>query len=66
MPRKSPELKVIVSYRLRTPQERIDDARRFVATLTMPQKLAMIAKIEKELAEERKQQAAASKGGQAT
>lgn len=65
MPRKTPELKVTVSYRLRTPEEAKRDAERFVATLTMPQKLAMIAKIEKELAEERKQAAKQPKGGQA-
>ena len=63
MPRKSPELKVTVSYRLRTPEESKRDAARFVATLTPAQQRALLVKLERELAEERKQQAAASKGG---
>lgn len=66
MPRKTPEFKVTVSYRLRSPEESKRDAERFVAMLTTPQKLALIAKIEKELAEERKQAAKQARGGQAT
>jgi len=65
MPRNSKPLKVTLVFRERTPQERIDDARRFVATLTPAQRLALYAKLTKEVEEERKQGAKQAKGGQA-
>ena len=66
MPRTYKPLKVtLIPFRERTPQERIDDARRFVATLTPAQQRALYAKLTKEVEEERKQAAKQAKGGQA-
>lgn len=67
MPRTYKPLKVtLIPFRERTPQETKDDARRFVATLTPAQQRAWLARIEQELAEERKLAAKQAKGGQAS
>ena len=65
MPRKNQTpLKVTVTYRLRTPEEKKQDYARWAQSLTPAQQRALLVKLERELAEEKQAAKQTKKGGQ--